>query len=368
MSARKNHKLHLKKQKEEEKAHIMVKQTNDFSSQKLRLNKTSKATSGSLASVNNVGSQTITDAVLTTIIRKQTESGSSELGQPNFHHRVRTEYSPSHTMTGSISNNFSNYLRLRHNLSKRRLNSRANTDENSRLKSSYSAADNIGHIDTIQDERFNRHVQLREEEDKYDSDESDDVKINPDMEDSIQCMRRIRSRDFSQSTNKSNQNYLVKRNPNASGTLYSGLPSNRVIQETLRKQYNNSGISRKDYSKRTRVSVLDSSLSSLYKNSALGEYQNVENQNRDPNFKGKSISSGESYKGKVYAQTNPKFQMNKFKDISHGFRQTNLAKSNQFLEFSSPRFRKDDSSLTPDSSCREFAKDLSNTRRWSGFN
>lgn len=208
-------------------------------------------------------------------------------------------------------------------------------------------------------------MRLKEEEDKYDSDESDGVKINTDMEDSIQYMRRIRSRDFSQSTIKSNQNYLkhMQGTHNPSRTLFSGLPSNRVIQETLRKQYNNSGISRKDYSKRTRVSVLGSSLSSLYKNSALDEYQLGENQNKDPNLKGKSISSEESYKGKVYAQTNPKFQMNKFKDISHGFRQTNLAKSNQFLEFSSPRFKKNDSSLTPDSSSREFAKDLSNTRR-----
>lgn len=241
------------------------------------------------------------------------------------------------------------------------MKSRTNTDDNSRLKSSQSATDNIGYIDSIKDDRFNRRVRLNEEEDKYESDSnSDDTPDHTGMQDSMTHLRGIRSRDFSQSTTRSNP--MGKRTPNASGVLFSGLPSNAVIQETLRKQYNGSGISRKDYSKRTKVSVLDSSLSSIYKNSVLGEYPNVENQNKDPNTKGKSISSGGSGKGHKYANTNPMFHFNKYKDISPGYTKTNLLRSNQYLEFNSPGFIKNSASNTPQSLSRDFGRELGNTR------
>lgn len=232
------------------------------------------------------------------------------------------------------------------------------------MKSSQSATCNIGHIDTIKDDRFNRRVRLNEEEDKYESEsDSDDTPDHTGMQDSMTHLKGIRSRDFSQSTTRSNPNPIGKRTPNASGVLFSGLPSNAVIQETLRKQYNGSGISRKDYSKRTKVSVLDSSLSSIYKNSVLGEYPNAENQNKDPNAKVKSISSGGSGKRHKYANTNPMFHFNKFKDISSGYTKTNLLRSNQYLEFNSPVFVKNSSSNTPQSLSRDFGKELSNTRK-----
>lgn len=228
------------------------------------------------------------------------------------------------------------------------------------MKSSYSAADNIGYIDTLKDERFNRRVRLNEEDEKYSSEHSSENN-NGNMEDSIRHLSRIRSRDFSNSTNKSHTQLGI-RSPTNSGLIFSGMPSNAVIQETLRKQYNNSKVSRKDYSKRTRVSVLDSSLSSLIKNSAQWDANDI--QNRDPNSKIKSISSGASNKTTHhYAKTNPKFHFNKFKDITNGFRQTNLAKSSQFIEFNSPSFVKNSEPYTPLTLSREYGRDQSNTRK-----
>lgn len=266
----------------------MVKQTHDLEYEKLKANKSAKH-SNSIISTNNVGSQTMTDAVLTTMIRKQTESALSDIDHQYTHQRVNTEETVSGN--GSIGQNFNYFLKKKHQISKSRVNSKSNTDELSKIKSSHSVIDNSGHIDTIHDERFNRRVRLTHEEDKYYSDEESDSSVDPDaIETSMRHLKGIRSRDYSDSTTKSNQNF-GKRSPNSSGLIFSGLPSNAVIQETLRKQYNHSGISRKDYSKRTRVSVLDSSLSSLYKNSVIGnKNSHIDLQNKEQN-KVKSISS-----------------------------------------------------------------------------
>ena len=105
-------------------------------------------------------------------------------------------------------------------------------------------------------------VRLNETSDS-DEQQSEEDKNNEIMQYSMKHLRNIRSRDFSYSTTKSNPNINNRRTPSSSGFLSSNLPSNAVVQESLRKQYDNSGISRKDYSKRTKVSVLDSQLSSL---------------------------------------------------------------------------------------------------------
>jgi hypothetical protein len=317
--------------------------------------------SSSVISKNNIGSQTLTDQVLTTIIRKQTESGSSEVYPAYNQQHMNTEEVASNNGNSTLSH-FNYFMTKKHNLSKHRLKSLNNTEGESKMKSSYSVADNIGYIDTLKDERFNRRVRLNEEDEKYSSEHSSDNN-NGNMEDSIRHLSRIRSRDFSNSTNKSH-NQLGKRSGSNSGLMFSGMPSNAVIQETLRKQYYNTKVSRKDYSKRTRVSVLDSSLSSLVKNSAHGDANDL--QNRDPNSKLKSVSSGGSNNtAHHYTKTNPNFHFNKFKDISHGYRQTNLAKSSQFIEFNSPSFVKNSSLDTPQTLSRDYGRDLSNNRRFN---
>lgn len=64
---------------------ILVKHTHDNDIEKLKLNNTLKNNLSSIADskgiLNNIGSQTMTDAVLTTVIRKQTESLVSETEQ-----------------------------------------------------------------------------------------------------------------------------------------------------------------------------------------------------------------------------------------------------------------------------------------------
>lgn len=196
----------------------------------------------------------------------------------------------------------------------------------------------------VKDHRFNSKVRLKEE-DGYDSDSDsfDNKHNNTGMEESMRHLRDLRSRDLSQSTTRSGP--IGIRTPNPSGTLFSNLPSNAVIQESLRQQYNGSRVGRKNYAKRTKVSVLDSSISSLYKNS-LVENQNTEGQNRDPNREhglvGRSGSSIESNNGHhynqklisgdhvVHANTNPIFQFNKYKDIPTGYSGTNLMKNNGY--------------------------------------
>lgn len=64
--------------------------------------------SASLGSGNNLGSQTLTDAAVTTVIRKQTESGGSDLCNNVF----KTERTLSHQATSSVGNKFS-YLMTR---------------------------------------------------------------------------------------------------------------------------------------------------------------------------------------------------------------------------------------------------------------
>lgn len=69
--------------------HILVQQTHDNDIKKLKIDKTIKH-SASVVS-NNIGSQTLTDQVLTTIIRKQTESGGSEVDPTYTHQHMNTE-------------------------------------------------------------------------------------------------------------------------------------------------------------------------------------------------------------------------------------------------------------------------------------
>ena len=311
---------------EEESKHILVKQTHDREYEKMQLNKSAKY-SNSIVSTNNVGSQTLTDLVLTTVIRKQTESALSDIENQNTHQRVNTEETVSGN--GSFGYNFNYFQRKKNQIAKTRVNSNSNTDELSRLKSSNSIIDKSGNLDTINDERFNRRVRLTHEEDKYYSDEDSDSSVDPEADEtSINHIKRIISRDNSNSTAKSYQNF-GKKTPNGSGHAFSGLPSNAVIQETLRKQYNNSGISRKDYSKRTRVSVLDSSLSSLYKNSVVGKNSYIDLQNKDPN-KVKLILSGESNSPWIHPTAQTALNLNKYKEIGDEFRRRNLNKSELF--------------------------------------
>jgi hypothetical protein len=120
-------------------------------------------------------------------------------------------------------------------------------------------------------------VKLNETSDSEEDKSDDDDKVNHIMKNSMNHLKGIRSRDYSESTSKSNPTVFSKKTPNQSTVFFSGLPSNAVIQESLKKQYSRTGVSRKDYSKRTRVSVLDSSLSSINKNSVLGDYKNDRN-------------------------------------------------------------------------------------------
>jgi hypothetical protein len=280
------------------------------------LNFTKTLNTASIASGHNTAS--LTDAALTTIIRKPTSSCSS---RHETHQRVNTDSSK---LTSPMGKNFNYFLMQKHRLSrdKLRLKSRTNTEENSRINGS---GGDTGYIQDIQDERFNRRVCLKEEEGSA----SEEEKEYNAIDESMHHLRDVRSRDYSQSTTRSN---LQKMNQPTSSLMSSGLPSNAVIQETLRKQYNNSRISRKDYSKRTRVSVLDSSLSSLYKNSPRYDPHNSETQNHDPNLK-------------PFSQP-----VHKFKKIDSFKAKKNLM-AQQFMEFS-PCFTKRENALL-DSSAKE---------------
>lgn len=356
--SRKEHKQKLKKAIEEEQAHILVKQTQDINLEKLNALKSAK-NNDSVVSRNNAGSQTLTDAV-STVLQKRTDSGASEVEPEHTHQRFPTEETLNMNASIPMENTY-NYFLCQNNVPKRRVNSPENNAERRKMKSSNSTLGNIGHINTIHDDKWNRRVRLNsgDEDEKYESDHqsSDEPETNC-MESSMRHLRGIRSRDFSQSTNNSG-NQFRKRSPNGSGMLFSGLPSNAVIQETLRKQYNNSGISRKDYSKRTRVSVLDSSLSSLYKNSGVGEPSNPDIAYKDMP-KGKSNSSGGSYTGQPHTYTNPKFQMNKFKDITRGFGKKNLAQSAQFMDFRNTSPIPRASPVSPTGSNKDNLRDISN--------
>lgn len=206
-------------------------------------------------------------------------------------------------------------------------------------------------------------MELKAEDDLYEeSDKSGDNHECSQLEDSIRHLRNVRSRDFSSSTTRGHNN-ILKRDPSNNGVIFSGMPSNSVIQETLMKATNNK-ISRKDYSKRTRVSVLDSSLSSLMKNSATGDNQLLENQNKDPNIKGKSISSGESKKNNYYSNTNPRFQFHKFKDLHQGFQNKNFMRKIYMPELNSPREGESNHRQTPKTQQKEFGRDLNITRKF----
>jgi len=299
---------------------------------------------GPVASTHNLGSQTMTDAALNTVVLKKTESVVSERMVDSRLHAHTDDASSNHVST--LAGSQMNYLlRRKHKLSPRHVKSRTNTEAYSKLASSYSATENIGHIDTIQDKRFNRRVVLKHEDDQLDSDEDSDenTPVNNIADESMHHLRGVRSRDYSQSTSRSNPQRFGKHTPQLSGLTSSGIPSNAAIQESLRRQHQRSGLTRKDYSKRTRVSVLDSSLSSLNKNSALGKYPQADMRKWDRSDQLKSISSGSSIqhqyqKQKYHAQTNPWFQVNKFMEVKGRVTQKNLMKQ-QFLEFS-PCFSK----------------------------
>lgn len=143
-----NVKIRLEKKQlkvQEEKEHILVKNSNNYDHHSGYLEKSGK-NSNSLASQNNAGSQTLTDAIITTIIKKNTESGSSEL-DPNFlNPPLHSEDVGSHHAHSSMSQKLNYLMTRKHKLSQCRLRSLNNTEGESRIKSSYSAADNIGNI------------------------------------------------------------------------------------------------------------------------------------------------------------------------------------------------------------------------------
>ncbi|CAI2384291.1 unnamed protein product [Moneuplotes crassus] len=335
----------------EEEKHILVKTTHQMP-QSPQNNDRSLKNSASLASGNNIGSQTLTDAAVSTVIRKQTESGASDAEAELYNQVLRTDRAFRHQTTGSVKNKIANLMSRQKKLSQARLRSMNITEGESRLKSSCSGADNIGYIDSLKDERFNKKFQLKVEEDKFeDSDNSEDNQGSNNIEDSIRHLRDIRSRDFSSSITRS-QNNLGSKNHSGSGFMFAGIPSNAVIQEALRNTYNNSKLSRKNYSKRTRVSVLDSSLSSLMKNSAAGDYQLLENQNKDPNLREKCRSS-KDFKAEYYhSNTNPQFQFNKYKDINYNFQRKNITRKINLPEFNSPSAI-NSPSQTPNSNSRD---------------
>ena len=192
------------------------------------------------------------------------------------------------------------------------------------------------------------------EEGVYESEDSEGIAENNNMQDSIRHIRNIRSREYSNSTTRS-QNQLGKISQ-----TNNGMPTNHEIQEIFRDIHNNKR-SRKDYSKRTRVSVLDSSLSSLMKNSTVGDHQLLENQNRDPNLRVKSNSSVGSNQGNHYfTNTNPRFQFNKYKDSKQSVVNDKTARSIHFSEFNSPNLAHNSNSHTPQSQSR----DLNITRKY----